>query len=233
MSSIDNKLKEINYNMGLIYDKAYNEGKNSVENYLPYAETARFRDLNLFGKSEVIIDMPLLVEGGSMFRQVVVNETVEHLTVNSQTQLTNITMMFYCDGAFINTKLKHITLNADTSKATYTDNIFGGNSGLEIVDGSPIDLSSSTTTTTRIGYATSKLSHIRFVPNTIKCNLNASDSKVYSFGSIQSIIDGLAIVETAKTLNLNAGQNILQSQVNSANLKGWTVTGGTIVSEEW
>ena len=233
MSSIDNKLKEINYNMGLIYDKAYNEGANSVENYLPYSDIVRFRNLNLFGKSDITINAPLLVNCNDMFRQFVTNESVEHITVNTNDEIQGINYMFYCDGAYINTKLKHITLNFGTSKVVYGDQAFGGNQALEIVDGTPLDLSSISTATVRIGYVTPKLSHIRFVPNTIKCNLNASDSKVYSFGSIQSIIDGLAIVETAKTLSLNAGQNILQSQVNSANAKGWTVTGGTIVSEEW
>ena len=37
---------------------------------------------------------------------------------------------------------------------------------------------------------------------------------------------------TTKTLTLHANHKILQSQVDSANAKGWTVAGGTVVSEE-
>ena len=37
---------------------------------------------------------------------------------------------------------------------------------------------------------------------------------------------------TTKTLTLHANQQILQSQVDSANAIGWTIAGGTVVSEE-
>ena len=77
----------------------------------------------------------------------------------------------------------------------------------------------------------SALVEVRFVTGTIKVSILFT-SALLSAESIQSIIDGLATVETAQTLTLPANLKILQSQVDSANAKGWTVAGGTIVSEE-
>lgn len=76
------------------------------------------------------------------------------------------------------------------------------------------------------------LEEIRYKPNTAKFAHSYRHSPKLSAESIQSIFDGLATVETAQTLTLNANAKILQSQVDSANAKGWTVAGGTVVSEE-
>lgn len=75
------------------------------------------------------------------------------------------------------------------------------------------------------------LREVRFVEKTIGGSFSFT-SAVLSAESKQSIFDGLATVETAQTLTLNANLKILQSQVDSANAKGWTVAGGTVVSEE-
>ena len=94
----------------------------------------------------------------------------------------------------------------------------------------PLDLSSATNCQYMF-HNTPKLTNISFVEETIKVAIEFP-SAVLSAESIQSIIDGLATVETAQTLTLNANLKILQSQVDSANAKGWTIAGGTVVSEE-
>jgi hypothetical protein len=76
------------------------------------------------------------------------------------------------------------------------------------------------------------LEDVEFASGTIKVNISFSACEKLTAKSIQSIIDGLATVETAQTLTLHANLKILQSQVDSANAKGWTVAGGTVVSEE-
>ena len=76
------------------------------------------------------------------------------------------------------------------------------------------------------------LKEVRFVPNSIKVSIKFANSNLLSTDTIQSIIDGLATVSTAQTLTLHNKLKILQSQVDSANAKGWTVAGGTVVSEE-
>lgn len=98
-----------------------------------------------------------------------------------------------------------------------------------------LDLSKCTTSSAYANAFTSSnslLEDIRFVPNTIKLSVSFAYQQYLSGASIQSIIDGLATVETAQTLTLHANVKILQSQVDSANAKGWTVAGGTVVSEE-
>ena len=90
---------------------------------------------------------------------------------------------------------------------------------------------SSATYTNQIFVNCNVLENISIVPETLKVSTTIP-SPVLSNESIQSIIDGLAFVTTAQTLTLHADAKILQSQVDSANAKGWTVAGGTVVSEE-
>jgi surface protein len=47
------------------------------------------------------------------------------------------------------------------------------------------------------------------------------------FNALPTLAEGVT-----KTLTLHANHKILQSQVDSANAKGWTVAGGTVVKEE-
>lgn len=95
---------------------------------------------------------------------------------------------------------------------------------------STLDLSNCTNTE-RMFEGCYKLENISFVLKTIKISISIPSANLTN-ESIQSVIDGLATVETAQTLTLHANLKILQSQVDSANAKGWTVAGGTIVSEE-
>ena len=94
----------------------------------------------------------------------------------------------------------------------------------------PLDFSSATSANSTFSDATA-LVNVRFVSESIKISIAILSSSL-SAESKQSIFDGLATVTTAQTLTLNANAKILQSQVDSANAKGWTVAGGTIVSEE-
>lgn len=236
MSSIDNKLKEINYNMGLIYDKAYNEGKDSVENYLPYAQTATFPNLNLFGKADVVINMPFLEAVTNMFRpdfvffgDAALNRTVEHITINGgEIMPSNMDMMFYFSDRWDSgNPLKHITLNFDTSKVKYANNVFGSLTQLKTVDGKPLDFSSVTTPTARVFYGSKNVEYARFVPNTIKCNFNASDSSAFTTETVDSIIDGLADLtgQTTKTLTLHStvGAKLTDTQKVTITAKNWTL----------
>lgn len=95
----------------------------------------------------------------------------------------------------------------------------------------PFDFSKVTNTNNTFSNCTA-LKDIKFVSETIKVSINFSYCKMLTLESVQSIFDGLATVTTAQTLTLNANTKILQSQVDVANAKGWTIAGGTIVSEE-
>lgn len=94
-----------------------------------------------------------------------------------------------------------------------------------------LDLSNATNISAMFS-ACFALENISFVEGSIRESITFQDCKLLSNDSKQSIFDGLATVTTAQTLTLPADVKILQSQVDSANAKGWTVAGGTVVSEE-
>jgi hypothetical protein len=123
--------------------------------------------------------------------------------------------------------IEEVTLTS-TSNATNFICMFNYSSNLKSI--STLNLSNCTNNTNMFN-GCGKLENISFVPETIKISI-AIPSANLTAESVQSIINGLATVETAQTLTLHANAKILQSQVDNANAKGWTIAGGTIVSEE-
>jgi hypothetical protein len=69
-----------------------------------------------------------------------------------------------------------------------------------------------------------KIKEIRFVPNCIKLSIGIN-SYVLSDESIQSIIDGLATVETAQTLTLHADvkEKLTEEQLATITSKNWNL----------
>lgn len=142
------------------------------------------------------------------------------------------------------------------------NNMFNGCSFLKTLDLSSWASQSSTFTNVSglfrycnrlktINFSGWNLSHITsigdwFDGNTLLENVILDDTTLFcaSFSiakctnlsnySIASIINALPTLTegTTKTLTLHANHKIIQSQVDSANAKGWTVAGGTVVSEE-
>ena len=101
------------------------EGGGSGEDYLRYAMSCRFNNLNLFGKSEIELNLDNATTLGSFLTPTVLNTTVEHIIVNCPNQVTNIGAMFYVpNNVGQDFTLKHITLNMDISKATSTATVF-------------------------------------------------------------------------------------------------------------
>lgn len=217
------------------YSTGFTDGKNSVENYLPYSTMAKFPDLNLLGKADVTINIPYLSSAGEMFRNndsilgKPLNRTVEHITINAeQGQPANMTMMFYMAEPWDpDNPLKHITLNMDTSKAAYADNMFNGLTNLTTVDGTPLDFSSVQNATVNVAGSCAKLAHIRFAPGTIKCGVSFATNRQLTNESIQSIIDGLADLtgQAAKTVRFHTDVvlKLTDEQWQQINSKNWAV----------
>ncbi len=126
-------------------------------------------------------------------------------------------------------KLKYM-VGVDLANSTNVMNIFSDDIVLEEIQ-KPLTFAKATNLT-NVFLKCYALKDIKFVKETIKVSISFVQSSLLSAESIQSIIDGLATVTTAQTLTLNANAKILQSQVDSANAKGWTIAGGTVVSEE-
>ena len=125
-------------------------------------------------------------------------------------------------------KLKFIK-GVKTSNTTFISNAFYG-CGVEEIE-VPFDFSKVTTANNPF-YGCYNLIKILFISETIPVSLSFAYSPLLSNESKQSIFDGLAIVTTAQTVTFHKDVKLLQSQIDSANAKGWTVAGGTVVSEE-
>jgi hypothetical protein len=132
----------------------------------------------------------------------------------------------FMETAFSSAKVKTIRLS-NTQNVTNWGNAFQGCTAETI---ETLDFSAATQfnqQTLMCDY----LKNLKIVPQTLKYNTTLT-STLLTAESKDNIFKGLAYVEVARTLALPTNLKILQSQVDSANAKGWTVAGGTVVSEE-
>ena len=67
------------------------------------------------------------------------------------------------------------------------------------------------------------LEEVRFKANSIKFSISFANSSKLSSDTVQSIIDGLAIVETAQTLTLNSAIVLTDEQKAQISSKNWTL----------
>lgn len=210
--------------------KGFEDGKNSVVDYTKYAESIKKIRRDLITEKEITITLPIATDISNLFDiSTFENRYVEHITVNCPNSVIAASAVFFAYSPS-DTVLKHITLNVDISQAKNTVNMFRGCQALEIIDGTPLDFSSGTSL--NIFNDCLSVKEFRVANNCIKLSFSIPKLDKLSTDTRQSIFDGLATVDTAQTLTLHANVKILQSQVDSANAKGWTVAGGTVVSEE-
>lgn len=234
--SITEKLLTIAENEQNVYNAGYEKGKSEggggdVVDHTMYATTLAFGDLNLFGKPKVVIRCNALKGIGGLFNATVLNTTVEELEVFCEKTITSIESIAPAYLAKSENALKRLILHTDTSQCTSFNSFLWKQANIEEIGGTPLDFTSMTHTNLWLS-GCSNLREIRVKENTIYKSISFSNSAVWSDESKQSIFDGLATVETAETLTLTKNVKILQSQVDSANNKGWTVAGGKVVSEE-
>jgi hypothetical protein len=110
----------------------------------------------------------------------------------------------------------------NTSNATNVLNMFALCLALETIQ-RPLDFS-KVTNTNSIFSGANAIKNISFVEGSIKKSITIS-SPVLSDESIQSIIDGLATVETAQTLTLHADvkAKLTQAQLDTITSKNWNL----------
>lgn len=160
------------------------------------ANSITFKNLNVFGTKDVEVYLPNVTDLSSFCLiekdyEENKNTTVENLTVTCDkpvikaNRFCRVGNMTYPD-----TKLKKVTLNVDFSQCTDFGYMFCFIQGLEVIDGTPINMSSIAVNTNPFHYATS-LKEIRFAPNSINKSLYLSQSSLLSDETIESIIEGL------------------------------------------
>ena len=199
------------------------QGKASGgEDYFSLVDTFSFKDLNRFGKKEVELTFSNIRTLAGAFSCDVANETVEKITLNVETAVPAISSLFYAQKG--DSTLKCIVLNVNTVNVTSISTMFYLLYALERIEGIPLDLSSTTTCVHVFGQCRS-LKEVRFKPDTINVSIGLAQSNLLSDASIQSIIDGLATVETSQTLTLHADvkAKLTETQISTITSKNWTL----------
>ena len=196
-----------------------------VEDYLRLVGNPKFPGLGVFDKEEVVLnfdiadyaDRMLYVEGN---QKPYPNTKVKHLTMNFAQKVKYTRQAVFHD--YNDTVLEHLTLNADISESTNCLQMIIFWKVLRVIDGTPLNLSSSTNNTNIIQGCES-LEEIRFAPNTIKVSIGLNGSGKLSDASIQSIIDGLAEVATMQkvTFHTDVLLRLTEEQLLTINAKNW------------
>lgn len=220
------KIGQISANVG--YEQGYEDGKNSAPQWDRYIKgNPQFTTLNMFKTSVAVLNLDnatVLTQLFNTTTEETENTTVEHLTINLPNAVTAVNQMIVCNSN--DTKLKHLTLNVDLSNAQRLNNMLTKLQALEIVDGTPINLSAATIVTNMFSYC-SVLKEVRFVENTIKISIGFAQSPNLSADTIQSIIDGLADLTgvTTQTLTLHStvGNKLTDEQKATITAKNWTL----------
>ena len=195
------------------------------ENLMRLAFAPKFSSLGVFDKEEVILnldcaeslDRMLYADWGYTQTN---NTKVKHLVLNCARSIFNARQIT----CTYDEVLEHLTLNADFSKCTNCIQMFNSAVALRVIDGTPLNLSSSTNNTNML-HGSGMVEEIRFVPNTIKVSIGLQGSTKLSNATIQSIVDGLAEVATAQTLTLHAdvGAKLTDEQKANITAKNWTL----------
>jgi hypothetical protein len=129
---------------------------------------------------------------------------------------------FVMNSVFQGNKKLTFIYGIDTHKCTDVRSAFKGCKLLETIQ-EPLDFSNSQKNHD-VFYDCGALKNVFFVPETIKVSITIP-SPVLSDESIQSIIDGLATVETAQTLTLHADvkAKLTQTQLDTITNKNWNL----------
>ena len=134
----------------------------------------------------------------------------------------NTEMCQYAIQAFAYTPQLSYMKGINTQKMGTANNMFVS-SGIVTID-EPFDFSSISQANNTAFLNANKLENVCFVKNSIYKSITFS-SAVLSTNSIQSIIDGLATVETAQTLTLHADvkAKLTEEQLATITSKNWNV----------
>ena len=216
------------------YDVGYDEGQKdntNVYNPLVYANTITFPSCNVFGRSEVEINLGENITSLYCFITVLTedkrNTMLERMTFNCSGLPTNMSAFMQCSSACRDLVLKKITLNMSTQNVTSFNNAFNCMAALEEIDGIPFDLSSATTITNMFNM-NFELKEVRFKEKTINRSISFIHSSKLSTTSIQSIINGLADLtgQTGLTLTFVSAiaDSLTDDQMSQILAKNWSIT---------
>lgn len=210
------------YNEG--YDKGYTDGETigynngiaNAPNSLEYATYTQmlFKDATFPENYELTLNLPNITFISSMFQNA---KNIVKATIKGNTAGT----ILNCASSFANTSLVMIDLTEFNMNVGNAVKMIGDSRALQEVKGT-IDLTECAGMTNFALYCY-ELKEIRFKANSIKLSISFSNSSKLSAESVQSIIDGLATVETAQTLTLHSSIVLTDEQKAQISSKNWTL----------
>ncbi|MBQ5678205.1 MAG: BspA family leucine-rich repeat surface protein [Clostridia bacterium] len=161
---------------------------------------------------ELTLNVPNIT---GMTQMLVFNSGVKKIILNGLDTCNNMSSAFHASSV-----LEEVVMNFSTKNVTNYASSFQQTYNLKRIIGT-LDFSSATNVQGMF-YACNNLEEVTFAPNTLSLTIGLPSNKL-SANSVQSIIDGLATVETAQTLSLNKAIVLTDEQKSIINAKGWTL----------
>ena len=192
--------------------------------HVRYATKVNFENLNLFQTPKISINLDSVNSLSYVFQAKVLNETVNEIEVFCNKEIPEIQNFVEAYSVSTNNALKKLTIHFDTSKCASFSGFAWKQMNLEEISGIPLDCTFSKSFNLWLS-GCSALKEIRFKPNTIFANISFPSSDKLSAESIQSIIDGLATVETSCTLQFTSivKAKLTEAQIATITSKNWTL----------
>ena len=141
---------------------------------------------------------------------------LESITVNCKNLQSLSQAFFNCNG------LKNIYLS-NTQKVSSWSNCFYGSAAIETIETLDLSSTGNNEINSQNWIKAPNLKNLKIEPQTIKKTVTFWACSLLTAESIQSIIDGLATVETTQTLTLHADIVLTDEQKATINAKGWTL----------
>jgi hypothetical protein len=193
------------------------QGKANVQNPLEYAtrlyysyQKAVFPD-----NYELVLNAPYVTDLNSMLNDA---SGITKLTLKGNINGSAISFAQFARGC---ASIVEVDLTEFDAKPSNINLMCSNAQALKTIKGT-IDLTNCTNTTSAFVYCYA-LKDICFKANSINLSINFANSSALSSDSVQSIIDGLATVETAQTLTLNRAIVVTDEQKTTIESKGWTL----------
>lgn len=199
------------------YNSGYADGVASVQNPLEYATQLynAYYGAVFPANYEIEINVPVATQMGYAFWSAVgVKKVKIKGNING-----NAVSFRHCFRSCTDLEIIDLTeYNVKISDGTYA---FTGSQKLKQIVGI-MDLTECTAVGSMFNncYA---LEEVRFKKETISLSISFAYSSLLSAESVQSIIDGLATVETAQTLTFNAAITLTDEQKAQISSKNWTL----------
>ncbi len=208
---------------GVDYDEAYNDGyqagyidgQESVPNILEHATKLN----DMYNKAvfpsdfELNLNIPLV----DSIRYAFIKTNIKKVILKGN----NNGYAIDAYSAFQESSVKTIDLTEYNAKIDKGTMMFFSATSLQEILGE-LDFTECTSTASMFNYC-NELVTIKVKANSIKLSISFAQSSKLSATSIQSIIDGLATVETAQTVTFHSSIVLTDEQKATISSKGWTL----------